>query len=135
MMSIFAILMSLLGFLGLYVEFNNPILRSAPEHANNVMTCLIWIAGCLFVAVLPNILKLILNASPGYTPRRPEAVCINSCTVEVYGDVDKLQRNMFQVAQVASWEHIGPYHWRIHLVNGDAAYVTEAINIAQDGTT
>jgi hypothetical protein len=53
-------------------------------------------------------------------------------TIEVFGDTDKLEREIGRMVRVESWEHVGRNRWIIHLDyrndKGDARYVVEAIN-------
>ena len=55
-------------------------------------------------------------------------------TVEVYGDIDRLERTIHQVVGVDSFEHISGHKWVVHLDyrndKGDAQYVVDAINRA-----
>lgn len=55
-------------------------------------------------------------------------------TIEVFGDTDKLEREIGRHARVESWEHVGKNRWVVHLDHrnnkSDANYLVEAINRA-----
>lgn len=57
-------------------------------------------------------------------------------TIEIFGDIDKLEREIGRHARVESWEHVGRNRWVIHLDHrndkSDARYLVEAINRADN---